>query len=54
MGDYLVVTVYPNGNPNQHHLYYMDLKKYGEIVGKLPLKPVYTTDFSSQFDVSEK
>lgn len=45
----MIMLFYPNGYPYQHHLYYADLEKLGEINGKIPLKPIYTTDLSSEF-----
>ena len=51
-GKYLVLQIFPNGNPNQNHLYYADLEKHGEIKGKIQLKPVYTADLNTEFNVS--
>lgn len=53
-GKYLILLVYPNGFPTETHLYYADLEKHGEINGKIPLNPVYTTDLNTDFNVSWK
>lgn len=53
-GKYLILQVFPNGNPNSNHLYYANLEKHGEINGKIPLKPVYTADLNTEFNVSKE
>lgn len=53
-GKYLIMTLFPLGNPIQGHLFYADLETLGEIRGKISLKPIYTTDLSSAFEVSMK
>lgn len=52
IGKYLVLQLFPNGNPNENHLYFADLGKHGEIKGKIALKPVYTADLNTEFTVS--
>lgn len=53
-GKYLLLQLFPNGSPNSNQLYYADLEKFGEINGKIPLKPVYTADMNTEFNVSSK
>lgn len=53
-GKYLVLQLYPIGNPNENQLYFADLEKHGEIREKIPLKPVYTGDINTEFNVSGK
>ena len=52
VGKIMIVQMFPNGNPNQNHLYYADLENIGNIKGKIHLKPVYTADLNTESNVS--
>lgn len=52
VGKNVLVTV--DNDANQHHIYFADLEKNGEIRGKITLTPIFNADLSSAFDVSRK
>lgn len=55
VGKFLFMFVSENfGFKSPNHIYFADLEKNGEIGGKIPLTPIYKTDFSSTFGVSRK
>lgn len=51
-GKHLLLKTWVNNGNSQSHIYYADIEKIGEIRGKLPLTPIFTTDLSSSFEVS--
>lgn len=52
VGKYALVRVAVDNGNSQHHIYFADLEKIGEIRGKLQLTPIFERDLSSAFHVS--